>query len=62
MNGIDTTAFAVTVWKDGTWKVWAKESAVYARSDSDWLCEMSLQEILAEPCEAHVSDRPTYSE
>jgi hypothetical protein len=28
---------AITVWKDGTWKVWQATDAHYAENDPEWL-------------------------
>jgi hypothetical protein len=33
---------AVTVWKDGTYKLWAALDASYAESDPDWLCTIPI--------------------
>lgn len=32
---------AITVWKDGRWKLWSRLDACYARNDPDWLLEFS---------------------
>lgn len=37
---------SVTVWKDGTWKMWSCRDAEYARDDPDWLTEFSMKELL----------------
>lgn len=36
----------VTIWKDGTWKVWGAMDAFYAQADEDYLVTISLRELL----------------
>jgi hypothetical protein len=38
----------VTVWEDGTWRVWGSPDAYYARNDPGWLLEIPFSEILRE--------------
>lgn len=33
---------AITVWKDGTWKVWQATDAHYAENDPEWLVTIPL--------------------
>ncbi len=40
--------YAVTVWKNGNWKVWSTMDATYARDDPDWLTDFGVQEVLDE--------------
>jgi hypothetical protein len=35
----------ITVWKDGTWKVWGAMDTFYAQSDPDYLTTITLDEI-----------------
>jgi hypothetical protein len=42
----DLKKFAVTVWKDGTYRVWGAMDAYYARNDPDWLAEFGVSEIV----------------
>jgi hypothetical protein len=35
----------VTVWKDGTWKVWGAMDAFYAQADPDYLVTIPAKEI-----------------
>lgn len=35
----------VTVWKDGTWKVWGAMDAFYAQSDPDYLVTIPLKDL-----------------
>jgi hypothetical protein len=35
----------VTVWKDGTWKVWGAMDAYYAQSDEDYLVTIPLRDL-----------------
>ncbi len=37
--------YMVTVWTNGTWKVWNVLDAIYARNDPDWLCDFGLNEL-----------------
>jgi len=36
----------ITVWEDGTWKLWKELDAYYARNDTkpDWFLEVKLEE------------------
>lgn len=36
---------SITIWKDGSWKVWAYLDAYYAQNDPDWLTTISLEEL-----------------
>lgn len=36
---------AITVWKDGTWKLWSDGDAYYAQNDSNWLATIPLKDI-----------------
>lgn len=38
----------VTVWKDGTWKVWGAMDAFYAQTDPDYLVTIAIKEIKAD--------------
>lgn len=38
----------VTVWKDGTWKVWGAMDAFYAQSDPDYLVTIALKDVAKE--------------
>ena len=44
---MDAKKLAVTVWKDGGWKVWGTVDAMYARDDPDWLCDFGVADVLA---------------
>lgn len=33
---------AITVWRDGSWKVWRSLDATYAENDPDWLLTIPL--------------------
>lgn len=35
----------ITVWRDGTWKVWHAMDAFYAQSDPDYLVTIALRDI-----------------
>lgn len=35
---------AITVWKDGGWKIWRRIDAHYAENDPDWLVTIPLPE------------------
>lgn len=37
---------AISVWKDGTWKLWDAGGAWEAEGDSDWLCTINLHDAL----------------
>lgn len=37
---------AITVWKDGGYRVWSKLDAKYAERDSGWLATIPLDEFL----------------
>lgn len=37
----------LTVWTDGTWRVWDALSAHYAASDPDWLASIPVAQIAA---------------
>ncbi len=32
----------ITVWKDGSWKIWSSLDAEYAANDVDWLVNIPL--------------------
>jgi hypothetical protein len=34
----------ITVWKDGSWKLWRKGDAYYAANDPDWLTNIDLDQ------------------
>ena len=36
----------ITVWKDGSWKVWNSYDAELATNDPDWLVNINLNTIL----------------
>lgn len=36
---------AITVWKDGTWKVWSVGDAEHAQNDPEWLVTIPLSEL-----------------
>ena len=36
----------ITIWKDGTWKVWDRRSAELAANDPDWLVNIEIKEVL----------------
>ena len=38
----------VTIWSDGTWKVWGAVDAHYAKDDEGYLVTIALKEIIAE--------------
>ena len=38
----------LTVWADGTWKVWGAMDAHYSKDDEGYLVTIPLKEILAE--------------
>lgn len=38
--------FVVTVWKDGTSRVWGAMDAFYAQADEDFLCNIGVLDIL----------------
>lgn len=40
--------FAITVWKDGSWRAWQTLDAKYAEKDADWLLTISAQAIQEE--------------
>lgn len=37
---------AITVWKDGTWKVWGSMDAQYAETDSNYLLTIPISTVL----------------
>lgn len=37
--------WAITVWKDGGWKLWRTLDAKYAEGDPDWLATLSGDDI-----------------
>jgi hypothetical protein len=39
---------AITVWRDGTWKVWGCIDAQYAETDPDWLSTIPLSKVLTD--------------
>lgn len=45
---LDLRKFAMTVYKDGTYKVWRDIDAAYARDDDNWLMEIPIQEVVDE--------------
>jgi hypothetical protein len=38
--------YAVTVWKEGCWKVWHESDAKYAETDWDWLATIPLRDAI----------------
>ena len=38
----------ITVWADGTWKVWNAMDAFYSQTDPDYLVTVSLSDIAKE--------------
>jgi hypothetical protein len=42
------THAAVTVWKDGSYKIWSHTDAKYAEGDPDWLTTVYLPVLLAD--------------
>ncbi len=36
---------SITVWTDGTWKVWSSLDAYYAQEDADWLVTIPCAEL-----------------
>ncbi|MCJ7559161.1 hypothetical protein MUO79_00905 [Candidatus Bathyarchaeota archaeon] len=42
MKGIEET---ITVWTDGTWKIWANLDAEYAANDPNWLVNIPCKEL-----------------
>lgn len=32
----------ITVWKNGTWKIWSKGDAHYAADDTNWLVNIPI--------------------
>lgn len=43
MNG------TITVWCDGTWKLWSAADAGYASSDPDWLLNINIPVVADNP-------------
>ncbi len=43
---MDPVDSCITVWRDGTWKVWDEGDALYARQDFDWLLDFPLQQAI----------------
>jgi len=47
----------LTVWKDGTWKVWGAMDAYYSRGDPNYLVTIPLKELIPnDQTEHHSSD------
>ena len=44
----DPNKHVVTVWKDGTYKVWGAMDAYYAQADPDFLMNVGVVDVLAE--------------
>lgn len=44
----DPAKHAVTIWKDGTFKVWGVMDAFYAQADPDFFLNIGMAELLAE--------------
>lgn len=40
--------WAISVWKDGSWKLWGALDAKYAERDPNWLSTLSDQDVNAE--------------
>jgi hypothetical protein len=38
----------ITVWSDGTWKVWGAMDAHYAQSDPTYLLTIPIKDMLAD--------------
>ena len=38
----------ITVWKDGTWKLWDSLDAQYAANDKDWLVNIPISNLFFE--------------
>ena len=41
----NTPPIAITVWKDGTYKVWSEGDATYAANDDNWLLNIPLSNL-----------------
>lgn len=50
---LPTNEQVVTVWKDGTWKVWGAMDAFYAQSDDDYLVTIALKEFADQTANVH---------
>ena len=50
----------VTIWSDGSWKVWRQLDAAYADGDKnpDFVCNISIQEIEAARAQPEQTDDP----
>lgn len=44
----DPTKHVLTVWKDGSFKVWGVMDGFYAQADPDFLVNIGVVEMLAE--------------
>jgi len=44
---LDLTGMAITIWKDGGWKLWRAADAAYAENDDNWLSTIRGDEIAA---------------
>lgn len=40
--------YYLTIWQDGTWKIWRQADAGYAANDPNWCVNLPFVEIQAE--------------
>ena len=45
---MNETNWAITIWKDGGWKLWSKTDAYYAENDPDWGSTITCDHIQEE--------------
>jgi len=49
-----TNKIAVSIWKDGSWKVWGGMDAYYAQNDPDYLLTIGMGDMADSVCEARL--------
>ena len=45
MNEKELKEFSITIWKNGTWKVWRNRDAEIAMDDKNWLSHIKLSDV-----------------
>lgn len=54
LKALDLGKHAVTIWKDGSYKIWGAMDAHYAQSDPDYLATIGVAEMVAGAVADHV--------
>lgn len=48
----------ITVWQDGTWRLWGAMDAYYAQSDAGYVATIPLKDIMEQTNHGQVQSHP----